>query len=352
MKKLLLVTFPVDLGSKTFEKRFVDLFQSDIEIDFKVFRFAPSPRNPHPRSIFTLDYLSLFLARLQEAIEMGKALKSAYQEERTVVFQGVSPALFGYLSSRNNQSYIITDWTRKLYESIWKSSGSPSWLTYIHSKVLNSQTAILGLTDAVVEQIVKDYVVPYSKVRKTKLPFCLDLKLFKPSPDREDNEIRILFVGGDFIRKGGDILLQWFKENHQLGLKMTMMTGFPVEEHPKIAVAKNIEYGQPMHIELFSRHDLFVLPTGCDAYPSVLGEAACAGLAILTTRNALGASEVIHNGENGYICNSSELLLEKLTELINDKHLIETMKRNSRKLMEREFNYESVLNNYLECIFK
>ncbi|MFM6154446.1 MAG: glycosyltransferase, partial [Sphaerospermopsis kisseleviana] len=99
-------------------------------------------------------------------------------------------------------------------------------------------------------------------------------------------------------------------------------------------------------------HDIFVLPTNCDSYPSVLGEAACAGLAILTTKNALGADEVILNGENGYICDSPAALFEKLTLLIKDKDLLAIMKQNSRKLMEREFSDEVVLNEYMRYIFE
>lgn len=351
MKKLLLVTFPVDLGNTTYEKRFINLFQNQSELDLKIFRFASTSRKPHPRAIFTLDYASLFLSRLRESIKLYKTIQQANQEGRKVLFHGVSTALFGYFATRTNKSYIVTDWTRKLYEPIWKSSGSPRWLTQIHQKVLNSQKAVLGLTDTVVQQIAGDYNVPFSKLKKAKLPFCFDLALFSPSPDRGDDEIRILFVGGDFHRKGGDVLLNWFKEHYETNLKMTMVTGFPIEEHPGITVARNVEYGQPEHIELYKSHDIFVLPTNCDGYPSVLGEAACAGLAILTTKNALGAAEVIHNGENGYICDSSKVLLEKLTALIKDKALLTAMKQNSRKLMEREFAYEVVFTEYLDYLF-
>jgi glycosyltransferase involved in cell wall biosynthesis len=379
MKKLLLVTFPVDLGNTTYEKRFINLFQNSPEIDLKIFRFAPTSlntyplinlfqnsleidlkifrfastsRNPHSLSIFTLNYVSLFLSRLQESRKLYKSIQEANQEDRKILFHGVSTALYGYFATGNNSSYIVTEWTRKLYEPIWKSSTSPGWLTEIHKKILNGQKYVLGLTNAVVAQIAKDYDVPYSKIKKTKLPFCFDLKLFTPSPHRGDQEIRLLFVGGDFQRKGGNVLLKWFKENYKPGLKMTMVTSFSIEDHPGITIEQNVEYGQPKHIELYKSHDIFVLPINCDSYPSVLGEAACAGLAILTTKNALGASEVIQNGENGYICDSSEALLEKLTSLIKNKELLVTMKQNSRKLMEKEFADEIIFNEYIRYIFE
>lgn len=351
MKKLLLVTFPIDLGSTAFEKRFVSLFQSHPDLNLKIFRFATSARSSHPKSIFTIGYATIFLDRLKESVKLQKAVKEAHQEGRKVLFHGISTALFGYFAIGKNQSYIVTDWTRKLYEPIWKSSGSPDWLTWIHKRVLNAQKSVLGLTDAVLEQIAKDYDVPHSELQKVRLPLCYDLGLFSPSLDRKDDEVRILFVGGDFQRKGGDVLLEWFKSQCEPGVKLTLLTSYPVEDYPQVTLEKDVQYGQVKHAELFARHDIFVLPTTCDAYPSVLGEAACAGLAVLTTKYALGAPEVIQDAENGYICDSQAELLDKLTLLVRDKPLVASMKQKSRVLMEKEFSYDRVLSEYLRCIF-
>lgn len=351
IKKILLITFPVDLGNATYEKRFISLFKEKADIDLKVFRFNSNQSKSHPKSIFTIDYLLIFLARLRESIKLWQAIYQAKKEERAILFHGVSTALFGYLATGRNQSYIVTEWTRKLYEPIWETSGSPNWLTWIHAKILNAQISVLGLTDNVIEQIKKDYHVPYTKLKKVKLPFAYDLELFVPSQEFGNSEVRLLFVGGDFQRKGGDILLDWFKKHDKSELKMTMVTNHPVENFPGVTLETNIQYGEPKHVELFKNQDILVLPTNCDSYPSVLGEAACAGLAILTTKNALGASEVIENGKNGYICNSQTELLNQLTILIKDKVLISSMKKNSRKLMEENFSEEPVLNEYLQYIF-
>ncbi|NJM17699.1 MAG: glycosyltransferase family 4 protein [Richelia sp. RM2_1_2] len=352
IKKLLLVTFPIDLGSTTFEQLFIKMFDSCPNIDLKVYRFAANQNHIHPKSIFTLDYARKFWKRIIDSRKLQKAVHQANSEGRKVLFNGISPAVFAYPAIHHENSYIVTDWTRKLFAPIWGHSGSPTWLTFIHKRVLNSQKYVFGVTDAVIEQIKKDYDVPENKLKKVKLPFASDLNMFVPSPKQEEDEIRILFVGGDFHRKGGDILLNWFVENYKPGLQMTMLTRKSKVIHPKISFVNNVSYGQARHIEIFKNHDIFVLPTKCDAYPSVLGEAACAGLAILTTKNALGAPEIVRNNINGYICSSQEDLLNKLNELINNKSLIKEMKSNSRKLMEKEFEDELVLNEYMTYIFE
>lgn len=344
-KKLLLVTFPVDLGNRTFEKRFIQLFENFL--DLKVYRFIPNQKSTNS----FLEYSTTIKKRFLSSFELQRKVREANREGRSVLFHGVSPALFAYPAIKHGSSCIVTDWTRKLYEPIYAMQMSPPWLTFIHKQVLNSQKYVIGLTDAVVEEISKDYSVPPNKLRKGRLPFSVDLELFVPSPSRNDAIVRILFVGGDFQRKGGDILLDWFVKRHDPNLQMTMVTSHYPGNFNNVTIQNNIQYGEVKHIELFKSHDILVLPTNCDSYPSVVGEAACAGLAILTTKHALGAPEIIQNGINGYICNSQEELLDRLNLLLQNKPLLEFMKQRSRQIMEKNFAMNLVLDDFINCIF-
>lgn len=260
--------------------------------------------------------------------------------------------MYAYPAIRNNSTYILTDWTRKLYDCFSTNiMSSPPWLTFIHRMVLNKQKYVIGLTNAVVEEIIKDYGIHRDKIKKAKFPFSYYLETFHPSVNRQDGEVRILFIGGDFYRKGGDILLQWFKQQNNPSLKLTIVTKSTVENYPEVTIKNNINCDQPEHAEIFKYQDIFVLPTNCDAYPLVLGEAACAGLAILTTKNALGAPEIVQQGVNGYICDSQEQLLKQLENMIVNKSLIESFKQASRSFMEKEFSSNLVINQFIEYIF-
>jgi glycosyltransferase involved in cell wall biosynthesis len=345
-KKLLLVTFPVDLGNKTFEKRFIKLFEN--HLDLEVYRFIPNQKSADSFLKHSITIGRRFLS----SFELQQKVREANKEGRNVLFHGVSPALFAYPVIARGSSCIVTDWTRKLYEPIYGKKMSSPWLTFIHKQVLNSQKYVIGLTDAVVEEISKDYGVPHNKLRKGRLPFSVDLDLFVSSPSRDDGVVKILFVGGDFQRKGGDVLLDWFVKRHDPNLQMTMVTGHHPGDFKNVTIQNNIQYGEVKHIELFKSHDILVLPTKCDSYPSVVGEAACAGLAILTTKYALGAPEIIQNGVNGYICNSQEELLGQLNLLIQNKPLIESMKQSSRQIMEKKFAMNLVLDDFMNCIFE
>lgn len=344
--KLLLVTFPVDLGSTTYATRLINTF--DNYVDLQVYSFKPQTKE-HTSS--KLDYAQIFAKRLLNSHHLQQVVRKAQREGRKVLFQGVTPALFAYPAIPKNSSYIVTDWTRKLYEPILNQKFSSPLQTFIHKTVLNSQKTILCLTHAVQEQILKDYQVSASKLKKAKVPFDLDLKWFTPSPKRTDDEVRILFVGGRLSYKGGDVLVDWFRKSNYPNLKLTLVTKDKISAHPNIKVETDLNYGEQAHAEVFKNHDIFVLPTVCDAYPSVLGEAACSGLALLTTKHALGAPEVIQNGVNGYICDGREDLLNKLNQLVQDKPLIESMKLKSREIMEEVFEPELVRSDYLSIIF-
>ena len=348
-KKLLLVTFPVDLGNSTYEKRLISLFEN--YLDLKVYQFIPDQVEKGVPTT-KLAYASVIAKRFLGSYDLCREVLRAYKEDRKILFHGISPALFAYPVTWKQSSYIVTDWTKKLYEPFLKASLSPVWLTAIHKEVMNSQKYVFGLTDAVIDEIHKDYKIPRSKLKKARLPFCPDLELFVPSPERHDNEIRLLFVWGDFHRKGGDVLLRWFKQLHDPNIKLTIVTKQSVESQPNLTVETTVDYGQVAHINLFGSHDIFVLPTTLEGYPSVIGEAGCAGLAVLTTKNALGAPEIISNGENGYICNSQEELIQQLDLLIQNKPMIESMKRKSRMIMEEKFAKNLVLDDFVSCMFE
>lgn len=345
--KLLLVTFPVDLGNTTLTTRFVKIFET--YVDLKIYAFNPQTKG-HTSS--KSDYAQIFAKRLFSSYQLNQEVFKAQKEGRKILFQGVTPALFAYPASNSKSTYIVTDWTRKLYEPIFNHKFSNSFQTFIHQNIINSQKSILCLTDAVLNQIQNDYHTPVTKLKKAKLPFGYDLNLFTPSPIRDDNEIRLLFVGGRFAYKGGDILISWFKKQSNPNLKLTIVTKDNIENIPNVRIEKNIQYGDKKHIELFKNHDIFVLPTVCDGYPSVLGEAACSGLAVFTTKQALGAPEIIQNGINGYISNSGEELMNQLSQTVNNPDLIKSMKIKSREYMEKTFDEELVRKEYLNYIFE
>lgn len=107
--------------------------------------------------------------------------------------------------------------------------------------------------------------------------------------------VKLLFVGADFRRKGGDILLQTWKQLNPTNATLTFVCPNPPEENiPNVTFLKNIKAGTTEQEKLFQEHDIFILPTHEEPFGFALLEAINAGMCAITTE-AAGAAQVVRD---------------------------------------------------------
>ena len=94
--------------------------------------------------------------------------------------------------------------------------------------------------------------------------------------------VRVLFVGGDFARKGGPELLRAFA-GLEREAELVLVTNADVPAQAGVRVLRDIAPGTAAQRDAFAAADVFCLPTRGDCTPVVLGEAMAAGLPIITT---------------------------------------------------------------------
>ena len=118
---------------------------------------------------------------------------------------------------------------------------------------------------------------------------------------------RLLFVGGDLIRKGADTLLDAF-ESHlsaHYELHLATQSGYlPAELERRIRAMR----GVTLHLDLapasdalralFRDCDAFVLPTNADVSPWVAIEAMATGLPVVISPHG-GIPDIVRDGETG-----------------------------------------------------
>lgn len=144
------------------------------------------------------------------------------------------------------------------------------------------------------------------------------------------NRVEFILAGdSDMENKSGitsDILEKWTKEGHLswIGFQKDMIT-------------------------VLTNSNVVVLPSYREGLPKSLIEACAIGRPIVTT-DVPGCREVVDDGVNGYLVpvKDSKSLSLAIEKLILDKDLRIKMGKEGRKLAEREFSIESVIQKTFE----
>jgi glycosyltransferase involved in cell wall biosynthesis len=151
---------------------------------------------------------------------------------------------------------------------------------------------------------------------------------------------RILFVGGDFARKGGQDLLDVFTHHLAGRAELHLVTGHPVAcSAPDVFVHRGIVAYRPEWHRLFRMADIFAMPSHAEAFGLVFQEAAGYGLAMVGTKiNAI--PEMVIEGENGFLVEPGghAALQDKLLLLVENRDLLERMRRRSREIALERFD--------------
>jgi glycosyltransferase involved in cell wall biosynthesis len=142
------------------------------------------------------------------------------------------------------------------------------------------------------------------------------------TPRGSDDVTRILFVGADFTRKGGDILLSAFEQlrsEHRERVELHVVTKSEVPEGPDVYRYGDMAPNSAELKALYHRCDIFCLPTRADALGLVLVEASAAGLPVVST--SVGATaEIVKDGQTGIMVPPGDVaaLVHALSALIAD----------------------------------
>jgi glycosyltransferase involved in cell wall biosynthesis len=131
------------------------------------------------------------------------------------------------------------------------------------------------------------------------IPPGIDTQHFA-SAERDHELPRILFVGGDFVRKGGDLLLKVFRQRLRGKAELRLVTRDQAAEEPGVRTYRNVTPNSAALLELYREADIFVLPTRADCYSLVCMEALACGLPCVTT-NVGGIPDILDEGKTGHL---------------------------------------------------
>jgi glycosyltransferase involved in cell wall biosynthesis len=172
------------------------------------------------------------------------------------------------------------------------------------------------------------------------LPPGVDLDLWKP-PDGQrgagDGKLRLLFVGGNFERKGGDILLDAFRSRFADRCELDIVTADAVAGGGGVRVHR-AEPNSRLLRGLYERADLFVLPTRAECFGIATVEAMASGLPTIVG-DVGAARDIVDENVTGWLVEPTRTALARTLDhaLEHRQHLPE-MGRRARRVAERRFD--------------
>ena len=216
--------------------------------------------------------------------------------------------------------------------------------------IFQSAAALVTFSNWAKNSLVQDYGIASDKV--TVIPPGVDLSYWYPTvkPAAKDGVLRLLFVGGDFVRKGGEVLLKAFNSGLSDRCTLDIVTKDEITElaGSSVRVHKGLTPNSPQLRQLYTEADLFVFPTFGDCTPMVVMEAMASGLPVVATD--VGAlAEQVENGTNGFLVppDDPSAIVEAVSTLLNNPQRLLTMGVASRTKAETFFNGE---DNYKALI--
>ena len=194
---------------------------------------------------------------------------------------------------------------------------------WVHTQLFQNAAKVLPWSNWVRNSLINDYGVDPEKIEV--IPPGVNVDLWQPLPKSNERQIlhnadekmRILFVGGDFYRKGGDLLRRVFHRLPEGAATLDIVTRTKVEGGLGITIHNGLVQNSPELLSLYRASDLFVFPTRAEAFGIAATEAAVMGLPVIAAFVG-GLEDIVVHGETGFLFHpdDEEQLLAYLMQLI------------------------------------
>lgn len=187
-----------------------------------------------------------------------------------------------------------------------------------------------------------DYGIPRDKVVvvgagvNVALP---DLALLAQRPTNN-----VLFVGSDFRRKGGDVLLEaWPHVRSRVPDARLLIVGTPPGRLPDGVEVHHATWDRAALIRALKQASVFVMPSRCETWGDVFLEAMAYGLPCIGTM-ADAMPEIIEDGGTGFLIPPGDpiALTERIVTLLIDAAQARRMGAAGWQRVEKHFLWEQV----------
>ncbi|HVN94917.1 MAG TPA: glycosyltransferase family 4 protein [Syntrophorhabdaceae bacterium] len=284
----------------------------------------------------------------------GHCQKTIEREDPDVIFQ--TQTLFaGAVNPTRKPYFIYTDHTHLLTEKAARndlgesaSLASSKWID-LEKACYHRATTIFTMSNYIKNSLISDYEMEESRIETVypgiNVPVAKEQRM---SPQGK----KVLFVGIDFKRKGGPVLLEAFSKVKNIipDAKLTIVGCHIENSDPNIIVKGKLSL--ELTAQEFRTADIFVMPSLREPFGIVFLEAMANGLPCVGTRIE-SIPEIIDDGETGYLIepNNAGELAEKIIDLLGNPAKRKRMGENGFE-KARKFSWTRSVEQMVDCIRK
>lgn len=208
---------------------------------------------------------------------------------------------------------------------------------------------------------VNDYSIAAGKI--SVVPFGANLD--KPPAILQTTGLadtcRLLFLGVEWERKGGEIALETYRELKARGMQVTLHIIGCVPPHDlsgdnNITIIPFLDKNKPAEFEqlhqVFLKTDFLLLPTRAECAGIVFSEASAYGIPSITTGTG-GVATYVRDGINGFAMPLQAGPTEYaalIEQLFKDSGRLMALKQSARRLYEEELNWDQWGNRFIEIV--
>jgi len=244
---------------------------------------------------------------------------------------------------------LMDPWTEIYYGRPMASAAKRGLRDLLHRYILRRCAAVTPWSQWAAHSFIRDYGVPAERVHV--MPPGVDLTQWSVPPHRrvsphgreDDQPFRLLFVGADFDRKGGPLLLDVFRRHLRDTCELHLVTKADVREEPGVRVYREFGPNESGLRGLYAMCDALALPTRADCFSLASIEAMACGLPVISCPVG-GIAEIVRHGETGLLAppDDGRALLEAVRRLVADAVMAARMGRAGRRVVEERFdNYRN-----------
>jgi len=173
-------------------------------------------------------------------------------------------------------------------------------------------------------------------------------------PRRRTTDPRVLFVGAQFHRKGGDLVLAAVRHLRQHGWRARLTIAGPAEWPMTEPAPDWVDFrgfvAASEVTALMSTHDVFAMPSRFEAFGIVFAEALAAGLPSVA-RRAFAMPEIVEDNVTGLLVESDDIdeLAGAIRRCAEDDELRANCQRGAAVAAER-YSWPAVAERILEVV--